>query len=187
MIEFARRVEPFARELLEQYMEQVEAPLSQASEQIARARFAVLGKDVYPDATFTLRVTYGAVQGWNEKGRDITPFTQMGRVFERETGQDPFVVPPSWHQAKDRLALDTRYNFVSTTDIIGGNSGSPVINAQGELVGLAFDGNIHSIAGGYWFDESLNRTVSVHVAAMLEALKTIYGAENLVDELSVTR
>jgi hypothetical protein len=187
MIEFARRVEPFARELLEQYMEQVEAPLSQASEQIARARFAVLGKDVYPDATFTLRVTYGAVQGWNEKGRDITPFTQMGRVFERETGQDPFVVPPSWHQAIDRLALDTRYNFVSTTDIIGGNSGSPVINAQGELVGLAFDGNIHSIAGGYWFDESLNRTVSVHVAAMLEALKTIYGAENLVDELSVTR
>ena len=187
MIEFARQVEPFARELLGQYLEQVEAPLNQASEQIARARFAVLGKNVYPDATFTLRVTYGTVQGWNEKGREITPFTRMGRVFERETGQDPFVVPPSWHRAKDRLALETRYNFSSNTDIIGGNSGSPVINAQGELVGLAFDGNIHSIAGDYWFDETANRSVSVHVAAMLEALKTIYGAENLVDELSITQ
>jgi hypothetical protein len=187
MIELARTVEPFAMELRRRYDDQVEAPLKQASEKIARARFAQLGKNVYPDATFTLRVTYGAVDGWMEKGEAVEPFTRIGRAYERATGVDPFRMPDSWIEAKSRLDLDTRYNFVSTTDIIGGNSGSPVINARGELVGLAFDGNIHSIAGDYWFDERVNRTVSVHVAAMLEALKVVYGAERLLEELVIKR
>jgi hypothetical protein len=185
MIVLVRTIEPEALKLRKRFDDEVEAPRNQASEKIAQARFAILGKTVYPDATFTLRVTYGAVDGWMEKGADVFPFTTMGRTFERATGEDPFRLPESWLNAKDRLDLDTRFNFTATTDIIGGNSGSPVINADAELVGLAFDGNIHSIAGGYWFDEKVNRTVSVHVAAMLEALEVIYGAENLLRELEI--
>lgn len=182
-----RTIEPRARALRKRYEDEVEAPLAQASEHIAKARFAILGKKVYPDATFTLRVTYGAVEGWSEKGQPVYPFTTLERTFERATGEDPFRLPKSWLEARDQLDLDTRYNFVATTDIIGGNSGSPVINGAGELVGLAFDGNIHSIAGGYWFDPRVNRTVSVHVDAMLEALGVIYDAENLLEELDVTK
>jgi len=185
LIMLARKIEPYAMELRNRYDNEVEAPLKQGSEMIAKARFAILGTNVYPDATFTLRVTYGAVEGWTEKGQQITPFTQIGRAFERATGSDPFRMPDSWFEAKGRLNLDTPYNFSSTTDIIGGNSGSPVINARGELVGLAFDGNIHSIAGDFWFDERVNRTVSVHVAAMIEALKVVYGADRLLDELVI--
>ena len=187
MIALARTVEPYARALRQRYDDEVEAPMNQANERIAQARFAVLGTGVYPDATFTLRVTYGAVEGWVEKGEPVYPFTTMGRTFERATGEDPFRLPQSWLDARDRIGPDTRYNFVSTTDIIGGNSGSPVIDANAELVGLAFDGNIHSIAGNYWFDQRVNRTVSVHTAAMLEALETIYGAEALLEELEVRR
>ncbi len=185
MIMLARKVEPFAMELRRRYDDEVEAPLKQGSEKIAKARFAILGTNVYPDATFTLRVTYGAVDGWMEKGEKVVPFTQFGRAYERATGNDPFRMPDSWLEVKDRLNLDTRYNFSTTTDIIGGNSGSPVINARGELVGLAFDGNIHSIAGDFWFDERVNRTVSVHVAAMIEALRVVYGADRLLDELVI--
>ena len=185
MIMLARKVEPFAMELRRRYDDEVEAPLKKGSEKIAKARFAILGTNVYPDATFTLRVTYGAVDGWMEKGKKVVPFTQIGRAYERATGNDPFRMPDSWLEVKDQLDLDTRYNFSTTTDIIGGNSGSPVINARGELVGLAFDGNIHSIAGDFWFDERVNRTVSVHVAAMIEALRVVYGADRLLDELVI--
>jgi len=187
MIALARTVEPYARALRQRYDDEVEAPMNQANERIAQARFAVLGTGVYPDATFTLRVTYGAVEGWVEKGEPVYPFTTMGRTFERATGEDPFRLPQSWLDAREQIDPETRYNFVSTTDIIGGNSGSPVIDAEAELVGLAFDGNIHSIAGNYWFDQRVNRTVSVHTAAMLEALETIYGAEALLRELEVRR
>ncbi|MBT8039261.1 MAG: S46 family peptidase [Xanthomonadales bacterium] len=187
VIVLIRNIEQKARALRKRYEDEVEAPLAQASEQIAKARFAILGKKVYPDATFTLRVTYGAVEGWVEKGEPVYPFTTLERTYGRATGEDPFRLPDSWLDARERLDLDTRYNFVSTTDIIGGNSGSPVINGAGELVGLAFDGNIHSIAGGYWFDERVNRTVSVHVDAMLEALEVIYGADTLLGELNIQR
>jgi hypothetical protein len=187
MIALARSVEPYARALRQRYDDEVEAPMNQANERIAQARFAVLGTGVYPDATFTLRVTYGAVEGWVEKGESVYPFTTMGRTFERATGEDPFRLPQSWLDAREQIDPETRYNFVSTTDITGGNSGSPVIDANAELVGLAFDGNIHSIAGNYWFDQRVNRTVSVHTAAMLEALETIYGAEALLRELEVRR
>jgi V8-like Glu-specific endopeptidase len=185
LIVLARTVETDAMALLRRYQDEVEAVTTRASESIARARFAILGKEIYPDATFTLRVTYGKVDGWVEKGEKVQPFTQISGIYGRATGEDPFRLPDSWLAARKELGLDTPFNFTANTDIIGGNSGSPVINARGELVGLAFDGNIHSIAGGFWFDERLNRTVSVHVAAMLEALRVVYGADHLLAELEV--
>jgi hypothetical protein len=185
LIEMVRLVEPHALELRRLYDDEVEAVRERASEQIAKARFAALGTDVYPDATFTLRVTFGAVKGWQERGEDVPPFTRLGRVFERATGEDPFRLPESWLGKKASLDLDTPFNFVATTDIIGGNSGSPAVDAGGRLVGLAFDGNIHSIAGAYWFDESKNRTVLVHPAAIVEALGKVYGAETLLEELTL--
>ena len=185
LVALARLVEPHALELRRRYDDEVEAVRGQASERIARARFAVLGTDVYPDATFTLRVTFGTLKGWRERGAEVYPFTRFGRAFERATGHDPFRLPESWLRARDALDPDTPFNFVATTDIVGGNSGSPAVDARGRLVGLAFDGNIHSIAGSYWFDESDNRTVLVHPAAIVEALKKIYAAQSLLGELTL--
>ena len=115
----------------------------------------------------------------------VDPFTRTSRLFERATGQRPFMVPDSWSAAREDLDPDTPFNFVATTDITGGNSGSPIIAADGALAGLAFDGNIHSIAGDYWFDASVNRTVGVNTTIILEALQTVYGADHLVKELSL--
>lgn len=185
MIILARKVEPMARALRTRHDDEFEAPLEQASEQIAKARFAVLGNQVYPDATFSLRVTFGSVRGWDEKGVEVTPFTQVRRLYERTTGQDPFRLPERWVKARQQLSPETRFNFTSDTDIIGGNSGSPMIDASGRLVGLAFDGNIHSIAGAYWFDQRVNRTVGVHPAIMVEALDKVYGARGLIEELGL--
>ena len=184
MILFARKVDEVSRTYRKRYEDEVEAPKKQASERIAEARFAIQGTSNYPDATFTLRVTFGAVKGWEEKGEMVYPFTTIGEIFPRVTGDDPFRLPESWLAAQPRLDADTRFNFVATTDITGGNSGSPAIDKQGNLVGLVFDGNIHSIAGSYWFDESVNRTVAVHPAVMLEALKEVYKADHLIEELS---
>jgi hypothetical protein len=185
MIRLALEIEPSARKLREAYEEQVEAPLTRGQEMLADARFKIYGTDTYPDATFTLRATYGAVEGWQEKGEYVEPFTQTRRLFERATGQKPFLVPDSWKAAREALDPDTPFNFVATTDITGGNSGSPMIAADGALLGVAFDGNIHSIAGEYWFDPSKNRTVGVDTAIMLEALDKVYGADHLLEELSI--
>ncbi len=185
LIKLAATVDPGARALRKRYEDEVEAPRIRGEEMIADARFELYGTDTYPDATFTLRVTYGAVDGWRERGRMIEPFTRTSRLFERATGQRPFKVPASWSTVREELDLDTPFNFVATTDITGGNSGSPIIAADGALVGLAFDGNIHSIAGGYWFDPSLNRTIGVNTAIILEALNTVYAADRLVEELSL--
>ncbi|MBT8077439.1 MAG: S46 family peptidase [Gammaproteobacteria bacterium] len=185
MVKLALAIDNDARALRKRYENEVEAPRIRGEEMIADARFEVYGTDTYPDATFTLRVTYGAVAGWEEKGADINPFTRTSRLFERTTGERPFKLPASWIEARERVNPDTRFNFVATTDITGGNSGSPILAADGNLVGLAFDGNIHSIAGNYWFDESVNRTVGVNTAIMLEALDKVYGADHLVDELTV--
>ena len=184
-IVLARTLEPQARALRNRYDDEVEAPMDLAYERIARASFDLYGTDTYPDATFTLRVTYGSVQGWQEKGAAVEPYTVLSRLYERTTGRAPFRLPDSWLAARSKLDPATRFNFVTTTDIVGGNSGSPVVDARGRLVGLAFDGNVHSIAGAYWFDEQKNRTVSVHPAIMLEALRKVYGADHLVKELDV--
>lgn len=185
MIKLAQLIDPDARKLRKRFEEEVEAPQVRGAEKIADARFEVYGTDIYPDATFTLRFTYGSVVGWKEKGAMVEPFTQTRRLFERATGERPFKVPDTWAAAREDLDPDTRFNFVATTDITGGNSGSPIVAADGALVGLAFDGNIHSIAGGYWFDESMNRTVGVNTTIILEAMEKVYGADHLVKELTL--
>jgi hypothetical protein len=185
MIKMALAIDDDARALRKRYEDEVEAPRVRGEEMIADARFKVYGTDTYPDATFTLRVTFGAVEGWEEKGESVEPFTRTDRLFERSTGQRPFMLPESWQRAREDLDPGTAFNFVATTDITGGNSGSPIVATDGALVGLAFDGNIHSIAGNYWFDSSINRTVGVNTAIMLEALKVVYGADHLVEELTV--
>jgi hypothetical protein len=183
LVALARAVDPAARAARAAYEAEVEAPLEQAHERIAAARFALLGRTRYPDATFTLRLSYGAVQGWTEAGREIPPFTTLAGAFARHTGQDPFALPPSWLARKDALDLSTPFNLVTTNDIIGGNSGSPVVNREAQVVGLVFDGNVHSLGGNYGFDPASNRAVAVDSRAILEALTRIYGATELAAEL----
>lgn len=187
MIVLARSVDPQARAIRKRYEDEVEAPTRLASERIAQARFKVRGTSTYPDATFTLRLNFGTVQGWMEQGEPVRPFTRLERAFSRSTGEDPFRMPESWLAAKPRLDLSTPFNLSTNSDIVGGNSGSPLINSRGELVGLMFDGNIHSISGSYWFDVEKNRAVAVHPAIMREALTKVYRAEALLEEIDGAR
>ncbi|MDF3035049.1 MAG: hypothetical protein K0S28_323 [Paucimonas sp.] len=182
-IKLARQIDPAARAIRKRMESEVESVEKRNSQLIAQARFAQVGTSVYPDATFTLRLSYGDVRGWTYRGNSVTPFTTMGGAFARHTGAHPFALPPSWLAAKNRLNLQQPFNFVTTNDIIGGNSGSPVINRRAEVVGLIFDGNIHSLGGSFWFDENLNRSVAVHSGAILEALDKVYKAKHLADEL----
>jgi hypothetical protein len=186
-IELAVSLDAEARALRKWHEDEIEAVVEVAHEAIARARFAVLGTSVYPDATFTLRLNFGSVQGWTENGTPVEPFTQLARLFERATGQAPFAVPASWTAARASLDLATPFNLSTNNDIVGGNSGSPLIDAQGGIVGLVFDGNIHSISGAYWFDTEKNRTVAVHPAIMREAFTKVYRSQALLDELGLTR
>jgi hypothetical protein len=185
MIRLAAAVDAEARAVRKRYENEVEAPVDAAAERIAAARFAAYGTSVYPDATFTLRVNDGTVQGWLEDGRAVPPFTHLERAYERATGAEPFKLPERWLQAKPRLDPKTRFNLSTNNDIVGGNSGSPLINARGELVGLMFDGNIHSIAGSYWFDVAQNRSVAVHPAIIKAALTEVYDAAWLARELGL--
>jgi len=179
----ALAIDPDARAVRTRYERDVEAVIQKNTELIAQARFAMAGDTTYPDATFTLRLSYGTVKGWSEAGQPVAPFTQMGGAFGRATGAPPFKLPPSWLARKSKLKLDTPFNLVSTNDIIGGNSGSPMLNRQGELVGLIFDGNIHSLGGAYGYDAASNRAVAVNSAGMLEALDKVYDASALTSEL----
>lgn len=183
MIELAKLVDGDSRAVRKRYEDEVEAPMRAASERIAQARFAALGTSVYPDATFTLRLNYGTVQGWRENGEPVEPFTHLSRAFERATGEAPFNIPESWQKAKSQLDMSTKVNLSTNNDIVGGNSGSPLIDARGAIVGLLFDGNIHSISGSYWFDAEKNRAVAVHPAIMREALSKVYRADALLAEL----
>jgi hypothetical protein len=183
LIVLARRAETDARAISVKMNQEVNAPISQAAEKIAKARFAVYGNDVYPDATFTLRLSYGVVKGWTYAGVTVPSTTNIGGYFERASSEFPFVAAPSWLAAKSSLDLTTPFNIVSTNDIIGGNAGSPLIDKQGRVVGAAFDGNIHSLGGNYAFDVRFNRTVSVTAASITEALRKVYKADRLVAEL----
>jgi hypothetical protein len=183
MIALARAFDGPMRAIRKRMETEVDGPMKKQQELLAQARFAVHGTGAYPDATSTLRLSYGAVQGWEEDGRRVAPFTTLGGAFARATGADPFALPDSWQRARSRLDLDVPFNFVTTNDIIGGNSGSPVVDAKGAVVGLVFDGNIHSLGGDYGFDAATNRTVAVSSRALIEAMSKVYGADRLVAEI----
>ena len=157
---------------------------------IARALFETEGTKLYPDATFTLRLSYGAVKGYMENGKKVHAVYYAWRslrAFAKFKQQFPYNLPPRWMEKKSAVDLNTPFNFVSTNDIIGGNSGSPTINQNGELVGLIFDGNIQSLVGDFVYDESVNRAISVDSRGMLEVLKKIFGANEIAAELELTQ
>ena len=183
-IALVRIVDAAARAAREGYEASISGPVSIAAEKVASLRFAVLGDSIYPDAAFTLRLSYGVVQGWTDPVHgEISPFTQASGLWSRATGAYPFNLARNWVGKASAIPAATQFNFTSTNDIIGGNSGSPVLNTQGRIVGLAFDGNIHSTGGSYGFDPELNRTVSLSSQMIVAALRNIYGANALADEL----
>ena len=187
MIVLARTIDPRARELRKRFESEVTGVERTNYSKIARAKFDTEGTKLYPDATFTLRLSYGAVKGYMENGKKIAPFTTLGGLYDRSAGfkaQFPYNLPPRWMEKKSAVNPATQFNFVSTNDIIGGNSGSPTINKEGELVGLIFDGNIQSLVGDFIYDESVNRAISVDVRGMLEVLRKVFGANEIADELT---
>ena len=187
MIQLARRIDPESRRIRQTFEQQVDEPLRQAYGKIANARFAVFGSSTYPDATFTLRLAFGEAKGYTEGGEEVPWATTLGGTYEHaavHNNKNPFELPKIWTERKSQLNLSTPFNFVSTADIIGGNSGSPVINRQGELVGIIFDGNIESLVLDYIYTDQVARAVAVHSAGILEALRKIYSANRLVTELT---
>lgn len=183
MIQYALRIDPASRDIRRQYENRVTGPTRIAAEKIARVRFRAYGTDTYPDATFTLRLSYGRIQGWTWRGAAVAPFTYMKGVYDRATGKAPYQLPQSFIDALGHFDGDTVMDFVTTNDIVGGNSGSPAVNARGEIIGAAFDGNIHSLGGTYFYDGALNRAVVVSTAAVSVALDRIYDNQALLAEL----
>ena len=186
LIAMARRIDPIRREQIKWFERNVQSVEQRSGEELGRARFAVYGKNTYPDATFTLRLSYGQVKGYPMNGTKAPYKTTMYGLYDRAASFNdkvPFDLPKRYVDGKDKLDLATPFNFVTTNDIIGGNSGSPIVNRQGDIVGLIFDGNIQSLVGDFVYDSYQNRAVAVHTAAMTEALKKLYGAQKLVDEL----
>jgi Peptidase S46 len=188
MIRFALSIDPELRAVRKEYEDRVDAPTRSAAERIAKARFAVYGTSVDPDATFTLRLSYGAVKGFPDaQGRFVEPYTTIGGLFNRATGAPPYQLPESWISAKPELNLETPMNLSTTNDIIGGNSGSPLINKNAEVVGLIFDGNIFSLGGDYGYDGKQNRAVAVDSRALLEGLRKVYHFNRIADEIESAR
>jgi hypothetical protein len=190
MIELARLVDGPARAVRKRFENEVDEPKRQAHAALAKAKFAMDGDKVYPDATFTLRLAFGTVAGYAEDGQSVPPFTTIEGLYKRAAEQGnrgPFELPKRWAERKDRVDLKTPFNFVCTADIIGGNSGSPVINKNAEVVGLIFDGNIQSLVLDFIYDDSVARAVSVDSRAITEALRKVYDAGDLADELTGKR
>jgi hypothetical protein len=186
MIEFARMVDPEARAVRKIVEDQHEVQ-DEAHAAIARARNSLLGNAGYPDATFTLRLAFGTVKGYEERGGHVDPFTTFAGLYAKDAAMDdrpPFNLTPLWQKRKSRLNLRTPLDFVSTDDIIGGNSGSPVVNRAGEFVGIIFDGNLQSLPWDYAYSDQQGRAISVDSAAIVEALNRVYQAKSLVNELS---
>ncbi|MFP5264451.1 MAG: S46 family peptidase [Blastocatellia bacterium] len=186
MIVLARSVDEQSRALRKRYESEVQSNERASYSKIARALFDIEGTRLYPDATFTLRLSYGTVKGYQENGRQVPPFTTIAGLYKRAAehgNKSPYDLPASWLAKKSALDLNMPFNFVSTNDITGGNSGSPVFNQNAELVGLIFDGNIQSLVGNFVFDDTQNRAVSVDSRAMIEALRKVYGANEVADEL----
>ncbi|MFL6541714.1 MAG: S46 family peptidase, partial [Chthoniobacterales bacterium] len=185
MIELARLVDGPAREARKVFEAQDEMK-QQAYAEIAKARFALQGTSTYPDATFTLRLSYGAVRGYEENGKQVPALTNIAGLYQRGTehnNEPPFDIPKRWLDRKSKLDPNTRFNFVSDADIIGGNSGSPVVNKNNEFVGIIFDGNIQSLVLDCIFTDKQARAVSVDSASISEALRKVYDAGALADEI----
>lgn len=190
MIAFARIADPFMREMRKWHEDAVESIEAAAKEKLAKARFELYGKTAYPDATFTLRLTFGTVQGYAMNGTKAPSMTTLYGLYDRAVGfgqKPPFDLPQRYLARQQTLDLRTPLNFVSTVDITGGNSGSPVVDRNGDLVGLIFDGNIESLVGSYVYSEETNRAVAVHAGAMIEALRKLYDAGALADEIQHPR
>src|SRR5438067_87336 len=189
MIDLARLVDTPARDARKIHDAQEEIK-KQAYSEIAKARFTIEGTGSYPDATFTLRLSYGTVRGYEQDGKQVPAFTDFAGLYQRSAEHDnkpPFDLPQRWIDKKSNLNLSTKFNFVSDADIIGGNSGSPVVNKAGEFVGIIFDGNIQSLVLDCIFSDKQARAVSVDSAAITEALRKVYDANALVDELTAAK
>jgi hypothetical protein len=189
LIAFVRAVDGDALAVRRQIEAQVEVK-EQAHARIAKVRWAKDGDKLAPDATFTLRLSYGPVKGFTSGGKTVPAFTQLGGIFERATEKQdtpPFDLPASWPKHKADLNLGTPFNFISTCYCIGGNSGSPTINRAGEFVGIIFDGNVDTLVWNYGYSDATARAVSVDVRAMIETMRKIYGADSLVRELLGTK
>jgi hypothetical protein len=189
MIELARLIDGSAR-AARKVFEARDETKQQAYSEIAQARFAIEGTSSYPDATFTLRLSYGMVRGYEQDGKQIAPFTDFAGLYQRSAEHEnkpPFNLPQRWIDKKSNLNLSTHFNFVSDADIIGGNSGSPVVNKAGEFVGIIFDGNIQSLVLDCIFSDKQARAVSVDSAAITEALRKVYDTQPLVDELTAAK
>ncbi len=193
MILLARKLDPISRKLRKQVEDQVASVISDQAARIARARFALYGTSTYPDATFTLRLAFGPVEGYPANGTLMQPFTTFGGLFDRYDGwggnaakahNGAWELPQRWVDHRKDLDPSTPFDFVCSADIIGGNSGSPVVDEKGDLVGLIFDGNIESLPGNYFYDGKVNRAVAVDALAIPEALRKVYGATALADELT---
>ncbi len=186
MLDLARAIDPAARAVRKQW-DELDETQQQAYAKIATARFALEGTSDYPDATFTLRLSYGPVEGYEEFGKHVPAYTDLAGLYQRSAehgNKPPFDLPPRWIAAKGKLDLKTPFNFVSTADIIGGNSGSPVVNKAGEFVGIIFDGNLQSLPLDYAYSDKRARAVSVDSRAILEALEKVYDAGPLAAELT---
>jgi hypothetical protein len=187
LIVLMRSVDPEARAARKRFDDEVDSVVRRDGATIARARFAQSGFTQPPDATFTLRLSYGTVKGYDEDGKKIPYFTTMGGAYkhaEEHGNKPPYTQPASWLKMKSKLNLATPLNFVSTADIIGGNSGSPTVNQAGEVVGVIFDGNIQSLVLNFYYDDHQGRAVSVDSRGIIEALRKIYGADALANELT---
>lgn len=187
MILLAKAIDAEARKLRTRYENEVEEPERQAYALLAEYRFKALGNTVAPDATFTLRLAFGTAQGYEVGGEKLNFHTTFGEAFEKSAkldGREPFDLPKRWLDGKDKLDAKTPFNFVSTADTIGGNSGSPVLNRAGELVGVNFDRNRHGLVRNFVYTDVQARHIAVHSKAVLEALRTLYPAAPLVKELT---
>jgi len=188
MIRFAASIDGELLAVRKEYESRVDAPTRAAAERIAKARFAVYGASVDPDATFTPRLSYGKVEGFADvEGKFVRPYTNIGGLFERATGAPPYKLPESWLNAKGSMNLALPINVSTTNDIIGGNSGSPLINKDGHVVGLIFDGNIFSLGGDYGYDAKQNRAIAVDSRALMEGLRKVYHFDRVVDEIEAGR
>ena len=183
MIQFVLRAQPVMRAARSEYEDQVQAPTDRASEALARARFAAYGTSLYPDATGTLRLTYGRIEGWSHEGRTVGHATDFAGLWARATGAEPFDLAPKLAAARDRIPPDTLLNVAASTDTIGGSSGSPAVNAAGELIGLNFDSTVLTQRNAYGYDPAVNRSVLVTTAAITAALRHAYGMERLLQEI----